>query len=306
VTFGLAGAVALVAELLYARTLLAGLGLFGTTPVAWRRRAASAPSPAAGSTRLGRSSPNLAIARKDWLGYRRDVRRLTRLLPALLLPIGYAVALSQPSRSLNGFWANVSLVAFLSLFMSLALASPSIPSERRGFQLLRLAPMTMWHVLRAKVLLTLPPVLIVMLIFSGSVAIVSGTGFGELLELGLLVLWLGCGFVTIAVSGGAIDPRFDALDDRRSVGILGSLSGLFGSLGFGALSIGALALFIFGAEAVAGTAQGGFIPWSPTLGVLMWMLGFVLMAGAAVVVGAILWFANTRLKAFEAPIAETT
>jgi hypothetical protein len=116
---------------------------------------------------------------------------------------------------------------------------------------------------------------------------------------------LGCGFVTIAVSGGAIDPRFEALDDRRSVGILGSLSGLFGSLGFGALSVGALALFIYGAEAVAGTAPGGFIPWSPTIGVLMWFLGIVLVAVSGVVVGAILWFANARLKAFEAPIAET-
>ena len=305
VTLVLAGVVALAAEILYARTLLAGLGVFGSTPVSWRRRSKGAPVRPSGMSRLGRSSPYHAIARKDWLGYRRDVRRLTRLLPALLLPIGYTVALSQPSRSLNGFWANVSLVAFLSLFMSLALASPSIPSERRGFQLLRLAPMSMWQVLRAKVLLTLPPVLIVMLIFSGSVAIISGSGFVELLELGLVVLWLGCGFVTIAVSGGAIDPRFEALDDRRSVGILGSLSGLFGSLGFGAISVGALALFIYGAEAVAGTAPGGFIPWSPTIGVLMWLLGIVFIAVSAVVVGAILWFANARLKAFEAPIAET-
>jgi hypothetical protein len=300
----LAGTVALVAEFLYARTLLAGLGVFGSTPVAWRRKVPTA-APRVALRRLGRSSPNFAIARKDWLGYRRDVRRLTRLLPALLLPIGYAVALSQPSRSLNGFWANVSLVGFLSLFMSLALASPSIPSERRGFQLLRLAPMTMWQVLRAKVLLTLPPVLLVMLIFSASVAIISGAGVIELVELGLLVLWLGCGFVTIAVSGGAIDPRFEALDDRRAVGIVGSLSGLFGSLGFGALSVGALALFTFGAEAVAGTAPRGFIPWSPTLGILMWALGVVLVAVSAVVVGAILWFANSRLTAFEAPIAET-
>jgi hypothetical protein len=304
-TLALAGVVALAAEILYARTLLAGLGVFGSTPVSWRRRSKGAAIRPSGMSRLGRSSPYFAIAAKDWLGYRRDVRRLTRLLPALLLPIGYTVALSQPSRSVTGFWANVSLVGFLSLFMSLALASPSIPSERRGFQLLRLAPMTMWQVLRAKVLLTLPPVLIVMLIFSGSVAVISGTAPAELVELGLLVLWLGCGFVTIAVSGGAIDPRFEALDDRRSVGILGSLSGLFGSLGFGALSVGALALFIYGGEAVAGTAPGGFIPWSPTIGVLMWLLGIVFIAVSAVVVGAILWFANARLKAFEAPIAET-
>lgn len=301
-----------VAEFLYERTLLAGLGVFGSTPVVWRRKAASSVAPAASGSRFSTgsrffaaSSPNLAIARKDWLGYRRDIRRLTRLLPALLFPIGYAVAFSQSSRSESGFWGTVALVSFLSLFMSLALASPSVPSERRGFQLLRLAPLTMWQVLRAKVLLTLPPVLVVMLIFGVAVAIVSGSGPAEMLEIVLLVLWMGCGFVIIAVCGGAIDPRFEALDDRRAVGIVGSLSGLFGSLGFGVLSVGALALFVFGAKAVAGTAGFGFIPSTPTVGVLMWALGIVLMALAVVVAGVLLWFANIRLKAFETPIAQT-
>jgi hypothetical protein len=37
----------------------------------------------------------------------------------------------------------------------------------------------------------------------------------------------------------------------------------------------------------------------------MWALGLVLMAGAALVAGVMLWFANLRLKAFEAMIAET-
>jgi hypothetical protein len=305
-TVGLAVLAVVAAELLYERTLLAGLGVFGSTPVMWRRRAATAgPTTARRSRFFVSSSPYLAIARKDWLGYRRDIRRLTRLLPALLFPIGYAVAFSQSSRTLNGFWGTVGLVAFLSLFMSLALASPSVPSERRGFQLLRLAPLTMWQVLRAKVLLTLPPVLAVMLIFGAAVAIVSGSRPIEMLELGLLVVWMGCGFVVIAVCGGAIDPRFEALDDRRAVGILGGLSGFFGSLGFGVLSLGALALFVFGAEAVAGTAQLRILPSTATIGVLMWALGIVLLAGAALVAGVMLWFANLRLKAFEATIAET-
>ncbi|HEV2033478.1 MAG TPA: hypothetical protein VGU71_04660 [Candidatus Dormibacteraeota bacterium] len=307
----LATVAVLVAEVLYERTLLAGLGVFGSTPVIWRRRKAHAQTavrPGASADTggfFGRSSPYLAIARKDWLGYRRDVRRLTRLLPALIFPVGYAVAFSQSSRSQSGFWGTVGLIAFLSLFMSLALASPSVPSERRGFQLLRLAPLTMWQVLRSKVLLTLPPVLAVMLVFAVAVAIVSGSRAIEMLELALLVVWLGCGFVVIAVSGGAIDPRFEALDDRRAVGILGGLSGFFASLGFGVLSVGAFALFVFGAEAVAGTAQLHILPSTPTIGVLMWALGIALLAGAAIVAGVMLWFANLRLKSFEATIAET-
>ncbi len=146
-TLVLAALLVAMAELLYERTLLSGLGIFGGATVVSRRRAQTAIVP---STAKGAGSPSLAIARKDWLGFRRDVRRLTRLLPALLLPIGYAVALSQPGRTLSGFWSNVALVTFLSMFMSSALASPSIPSERRGFQLLRMAPLPMWQLLRAK------------------------------------------------------------------------------------------------------------------------------------------------------------
>src|SRR5439155_1604010 len=91
-------------------------------PGARRRRRSERPATPSRAT--GAGSPTIAIARKDWLGFRRDVRRLTRLLPALLLPLGYAVALSQLSRSLSGFWSNVGLVTFLSMFMSSALASP--------------------------------------------------------------------------------------------------------------------------------------------------------------------------------------
>ena len=294
--------VALVAaaSVLYERTLLAGLGIFGSTQSVWRRRKRTAPAVARGA-----ASPTLAIARKDWLGFRRDIRRLSRLLPALLFPIGYVFAVSRPSRSLNGFWAEVFLVGFMSMFMSTSLATPSIPSERRGFQLLRMAPVTMWHVLRAKVLLTLPPVLAMTIVFSVVVAIVSSNGAGRFVELSTLVIWLGFGFVSIGVSAGGIDPRFDALDDRRSVGLVGTLAGLGASLGFGLLSIGAFALFLFGADAVAGTAQLGPFPSTPEIGVLMWAGGIVLAACSLAVVVLLLWIATSRLRSFETAIANS-
>src|ERR1700687_5784233 len=169
-TLALGALLVAAAELLYERTLLFGLGVFGAPTAVWRRRKAvpssrppPKPSPLRGEG-VARPSPQPSplrgegwpgppyrpIAVKDWLGFRRDVRRLTRLLPALLLPLGYAAALSQPARSLSGFWSNVALVTFLSMFLSSALASTSIPTERRGFQLLRLAPLTMWPLLRAQ------------------------------------------------------------------------------------------------------------------------------------------------------------
>jgi len=302
-TLVLAALLVAMAELLYERTLLSGLGIFGGATVVSRRRAQTAIVP---STAKGAGSPSLAIARKDWLGFRRDVRRLTRLLPALLLPIGYAVALSQPGRTLSGFWSNVALVTFLSMFMSSALASPSIPSERRGFQLLRMAPLPMWQLLRAKVLIALPPVLATMLVFSVAVAVASKSGAGQLVELIVFGAWLALGFVSISVAGGAIDPHFEATDDRRSVGLLGTLAAIGGSVGFSVLSIGALAGFLFGEQVAAGAASIGPIPTTPPIGVAMILGGVLLVIAACALAGGLLFIANARLRSFEAGITATT
>jgi ABC-2 type transport system permease protein len=289
------------AEMLYERTLLSGLGVFGRTQPVWSRK----PRRQGATFRRGAASPALAIARKDWLGFRRDIRRLSRLLPALLFPIGYVFAVSRPARGANGFWTEVFLVGFMSMFMSTTLATPAIPSERRGFQILRMAPLTMWQVLRAKVLLTLPPVLLMTLIFSVVVGLVSNSGPDRILELGTLVIWLGCGFVAIGVSAGGIDPRFESLDDRRAIGLVGTLAGIGGSLGFGVLSVGALALFVFGAEAFAGTANLGPIPSTPEVGTLMWLAGVILLALSLAVVVLLLWLANSHLRSFETAIPDS-
>jgi ABC-2 type transport system permease protein len=299
----LLGAVVLaMAEVLYRRTLLTGLGVFGGPQAIWRRGPARQ---VVGAVKSGAGSPFRAIALKDWLSYRRDIRRLSRMLPAFLFPIGYAFAFLRPTHSAMGFWTEVFLVGFISMFMSTALATPSIPSERRGFQLLRMAPMTMLQVIRAKVMLTLPPVLALTLLFGVVIATVSGSAPQQYAELAVLVLWLGVGFVSIGVSAGAIDPRFDAQDDRRAVGIVGSLAGLGATLGFGLLSIGAFALFIYGYGVAVGAEHLGPIPSTPTMGALMWTVGVILTAAAAVIVGMLVWWANSRLRAWEGTIATT-
>ena len=290
-----------LAAILYQRTLVAGVGVFGSPQALWSRKALR---PVARAMR-GNPSPTLAIARKDWLGFRRDIRRLSRLIPALVFPIGYVFAVARPSQRMGGFWAEVFLVGFMSMFMSTSLATPSIPSERRGFQLLRMSPLPMWQVLRAKILLTLPPVLALTIIFSVVVAVVSQDGADRAIELGTLVVWLGFGFVAIGVSAGGIDPRFDALDDRRAVGLVGTLAGLGGSLGFALLSAGALALFVFGGDAIGGATRLGPIPATPGLGAAMWLTGVVLAAGSLAIVGFLLWLADTRLRTNEAAVANT-
>jgi hypothetical protein len=299
-SLALGAIIVVAAQILYSRTLLAGLGVFGGTQAVWTRGQRKQAAPAAA---FGAGSPSRAIAIKDWLGYRRDIRRLSRLLPAFLFPIGYAFSFIRPGRGFSGFWSVVFLAAFISMFMSTSLATPSIPSERRGFQLLRMAPMTMWQVIRAKVRLTLPPVLGMTLLFTIVVAAATGSGLAQDAELTALVLWLGAGFVSIGVSAGAIDPRFDAADDRRAVGLVGTLAGLGGALGFAVLSLGSFALFIFGAAAVAGTAHLGPIPSTPAIGALMWASGVALAAGAAALVAVLLWIANSRLSSNEGVIA---
>lgn len=304
-SLALAAMILAAAAVLYERTLLTGLGVFGGGQAVWRRDAARPVALVVTGSR-GAGSPARAIARKDWLGYRRDIRRLSRLLPAFLFPIGYAVSFIRPGRSISGFWTDVFLVGFISMFLSSSLATPSIPSERRGFQILRMAPLTMWQLIRAKVILTLPPVLALTLVFGVVVAILSGSGIAQLAGLAVLVVWLGLGFVSIGVSAGGIDPRFDAADDRRAVGLLGTVAGLGGSFGFGLLSLGAFALFVFGLGVLEGTTTHlGPIPTTPLIGALMWTGGVVLAAGAVGLVGALLWIANSRLRSYEGTIAAT-
>jgi hypothetical protein len=166
-----------------------------------------------------------------------------------------------------------------------------------------MAPMTMAQVIRAKIMLTLPPVLVLTFAFSMVVATVSGSGVAQYVELAVLVVWLGIGFVAVGVSAGAIDPRFDASDDRRAVGLVGTLAGLGGTLGFGLLSVGALALLVFGYAATQGIEQLGPVPATPAVGALMWTGGLVLLVGAAAIVITLLWFANSRLRAWEGAIS---
>jgi hypothetical protein len=152
--------------------------------------------------------------------------------------------------------------------------------------------------------LTLLPVVVFMLLFSVVIAIATGTSFGQLTELAVFVVWLGAGFVCIGVAAGGIDPHFEAADDRRAVGIAGTFAGLGGAIGFGLLSVAALALFVYGLAAAQGTAHLGILPSTPAIGALMFVAGLTLTVGACAVVGALLWVANSRLLRYEGAIAE--
>ena len=286
-----------VAALLYERTLLAGLGLLGGVPSRWKARQKKAPR-VAGS---GAGSPGLAIARKDWIAYRRDIRRLSRVLPAMIFLLAYAVLLVRPGRGIDLFWNDVFVVSFVSLFMSMMFATTAIPSERRGYQLLRLAPVRPWQLIRAKVLFTIVPVLALSTAISLGLSLFGGNNAWKTLQLVLLAAWLGIGCVCIGVSAGAIDPNFESTDDRRSVGIVGTFAAMGGELAFGLFSVGSVGLLYLAASLASGTGVLG-LPATPALAAMSVLVAIVLAAGSAVVVGLMLWIANSHLRGFEGSI----
>ena len=290
----LALGLSVLAAALYGRTLLAGLGLLGATPALWRRRprATAVARPEA----RGAASPALAIARKDWLAYRRDVRRLSRILPGIVFLVAYAYIAIRPSSSVNQFWSDVFLTAFISLFLAMAVATPAVPGERRGFQLLRMAPITAFDVLRAKVLYTMSPVVALTTVISVVVAVTARNSPLQVVSIALLAVWLGFGFIAIAVSAGAIDPHFESVDDRRSVGVGGTFAALGGELLFGALSLGAFAMLQFAAS------PPSFLPASRATALVLVLVALVLVAGAVVAAFGMLWLAAGRLRTFEGAI----
>lgn len=289
-----------VTALLYSRTLVTGLGQFGGAEALWKRRRVK---PRRATLSEAMVSPELAIARKDWIVYRRDVRRLSRLLPAVIFLVGYTVFLNRPQRGIGSFWNDAFLVAFVSMFMSMAVATSAVPSERRGFQLLRMAPIKMSQLLRAKTLYSMLPIVGLTTAVSLVVAVLGKNNLADIVQLGLLALWLGFGFVAIGVSVGAIDPRFDALDDRRMVGPAGTFAGLGAELGFGALSLLAwigihVALQVYGGHPVIGDLT------FPLAVAAVFLLGAVVIAAAAAgVIVLLLRMAARQLDAFEESIS---
>jgi hypothetical protein len=284
-----------LAATLYGRTLLAGLGLLGGTPAMWKRRPRATTVAVRREVR-GAASPALAIARKDWLAYRRDIRRLSRILPGIVFLFAYAYIAIRPSSSVNQFWSDVFLTAFITLFLAMAVATAAVPGERRGFQLLRMAPISTWEILRAKVLYTMSPIVALTTLISIVVAVTARNGVVQVVSIALLAAWLGFGLVAIGVSAGAIDPHFDSVDDRRSVGVGGTFAGLGGELLFGALSVGAFAMLDFAAS------PPSFLPSSPVTALVLVVVAVILAAGAAGVVAGMLWLAAGRLRTFEGAI----
>jgi Putative ATP-binding cassette len=181
----------------------------------------------------------MAIALKDLRELRRDASQLGQLVLPVALFALYVVAPGQPPAVAVGpgrlpAWFGVALsAAFAALFAASGVALRGIGAEGRRLWILRCAPVTAVEVLAAK--------------FAVGLGIAAGLGMGLLLAGGLRqhtapgdlalvavrLLVVISGLVGLATGLGALQPRLDWTDPRRSVGVGQSL---------GFLSVGSLYL----------------------------------------------------------------
>lgn len=217
--------------------------------VAGQQRSAEAaegarrPRPAA-RARLGSpAGPRpvwLSIARKDLRELGRDASQLGQLvLPVALFAVYIAVpgqspAAGAPAGRLPQWFSITLTAAFASLFAASGVALRGIGAEGRRLWLLRCAPVRPGEVLLAK--------------FAVGLAVAAGLGEGLVVaggvrqglataDLALGALRLGvivAGLVGLATGMGAVRPRLDWTDPRRSVGVGQSL----GFLGLGSVYLG--------------------------------------------------------------------
>ena len=218
-----------------------------------------------------------AIAWKDLLSLRRDFRRLAGALPAVGIAVVYTFVNS--SHAAPGLWAVALPIGFVPGFVSLSIGLPAVAAEGRGIQLLLLAGMPMRRLLLAKLLFAVPIILTLTLATALALSVANGVGPAESLKVVLFAAWLGCGAPAIALAAGALGPNFAATDPRRGVNPGWAIGGMVAVAIFGALSYGALFAFQL---AAAGTLAALLVP-----------VGLLLLAGAAAVVGGML-FAGLR------------
>lgn len=205
----------------------------------------------------------LSIARKDLRELRRDASQLGQLvLPVALFALYIAVPGQAPTAAAATArlpaWFSVALTAgFASLFAASGVALRGVGAEGSRLWLLRTAPVRTGQVLLAK--------------FAVGLAVAAGLGLGLLVVGGLRehltaaaiglagvrLLVIVAGLVALATGLGAVRPRLDWTDPRRSVGIGQSLGFLALGSGYLAVCFTVLALPYAHASPGAGSLTAG-------------------------------------------------
>jgi len=218
-----------------------GLSALGEVPrrTAAAQRAAMRGAGVVAAGAMPARSPLAALVIKEWTVMRRDSRRLAALLPLCVIAAVYP--LIGPGGNDGGdFWTSVvrggSLSLMLPFFFTQMLAAPAVALEGRGFFLMRLAPLDIGTLLRAKVIAVAVPMCTATCIACVVLGVSHGGDALQVLALLGFGVWLALGATAIGVSGGAIGARFDAEDPRRAVSTGAALGATVASLSFLGLS----------------------------------------------------------------------
>jgi hypothetical protein len=185
----------------------------------------------------------IALVRKEWLVMRRDSRRLAALIPLCAIAALYPLLAPSSGGDSGDFWDAVLRTGTVSLmlpfFFTQILAGPAVAMEGRGFLLLRLAPVGVATLLRAKAIAVAVPMALATAVSCLVIGVLHHGGALDMVALLLMGLWLALGATAIGVSGGAIGARFEAEDPRRAVSTGAALGSTLASLVFLGLSVAA-------------------------------------------------------------------
>jgi hypothetical protein len=290
-----------IGHAVFAKAFRRGLSSLGEVPRRTVHVRVAPPRVASGA--LPRSAPSrsplVALVRKEWLMMRRDPRRLAALLPLGAIAAFYPLVGPGSHDGGADFWPAVlrtgSVSLMLPFFFTQILAAPTVALEGRAFLLLRLAPIDVATLLRAKAIAVAVPMTLATTISTVILGVSHHGGPLEMLALVLMGVWLALGATAIGVSGGAIGARFDAEDPRRAVSTGAALGSTVASLAFLALSVVAALELVRATNLVPGTAlfsgDGGNV--AAMIG------GLVCVAAAAGVVALMLTLAERRLQRWQ-------
>ncbi len=179
--------------------------------------------------------PVRAIFFKDWCVFPRDLRNLQQMIFPLALAgiwtfrllLGSESAAVLPSDSdvvmLAATVENVSSIGiafFLCLTLANTIAGAGISREGRTFWLLKLAPISAWHILVGKLCLAYLPFPTVGTLFLVLVAVLRQTSFTAFWLSWTLLLLVGLGSTCITLGLGAVFPRLDWENPQQQITFL--------------------------------------------------------------------------------------
>lgn len=168
---------------------------------------------------------SLSVLRKDWRTLRRDPAQLIQLL----LPIGvFAIYLLSPRAGGLGlgafhhfpvWYGPLTTAAFAALFAASGLGLRAVGSEGRQFWCLKTAPVSTVALLLSKLLLPAIVTVSASLALMVSTELRVGTSVSQVLFSSVLLVVCVLGLSCLATGLGAVWPRLDWSDPRRSVGV---------------------------------------------------------------------------------------